>query len=77
MSGPYLFNIFLNDLEQNLMVFNLFKYADDPNIVAPVWKNYDSSAVLVNDFLKWSENNQMLCNPSKCRELTFRKKKTR
>ena len=77
VSGPYLFNIFLNDLEQNLMVFNLFKYADDPNIVAPVWKNYDSSAVLVNDFLKWSENNQMLCNPSKCRELTFRKKKTR
>ena len=55
------------------MVFNLFNYADDSNIVAPVWKNYDSSADLVNDFLKWPENNQILCNPSKCKELTFRK----
>ena len=53
VSGPYLFNIFLNDLEIELNgVQSLFKYADDSNIVAPVWKNYDSSAGLVNDFLK-------------------------
>ena len=41
---------------------------DDSNIVAPVFKNYDSSADLVNDFLKWSENSQMLCNPSTFKE---------
>ena len=58
MTGPYLFNIFLNDLETELNGFqSLFKYTDDSNIVAPLWKNYDSSSDLVNDFLKWSENN--------------------
>ena len=65
-----LFNVFLNDLE----VFTndtpvLFKYADDSTIVAPVWK--DS-----NQFLSLSINNQILCNPSKCKELIFRKKKS-
>ena len=74
MGGSYFFNIFLNDLETELNgIQSLFNYADDSNIVAPVWKNYDSSADLVNDFLKWPENNQILCNPSKCKELTFRK----
>ena len=74
VGGSYFFNIFLNDLETELNgIQSLFNYADDSNIVAPVWKNYDSSADLVNDFLKWPENNQILCNPSKCKELTFRK----
>ena len=47
----------------------LFKYADDSTLVAPVWKDSDTSADLVNQFLSWSINNQMLCNPSKCKEL--------
>ena len=52
VSGPYLFTIFLNDyLEtEHNEIQSLFKCADDSNIVAPVWKNYDSSADLVNDF---------------------------
>ena len=54
----------------------LFKYADDSTIVAPVWKDSDTSADLVNQFLSWSINNQMLCNPSKCKELIFRKKES-
>ena len=49
----------------------LFKYADDSTIVASVWKGLDTSADLVNQFLSWSINNQMLCNPSKCKELIF------
>ena len=53
----------------------LFKYADDSTIVAPVWKDSDTSADLVNQFLSWSIN-QMLCNPGKCKELTFRKKES-
>ena len=74
---PYLFNVFLNDLE---VFMNdtpvLFKYADDSTIVTPVWKNSDTSADLVNQFLSWSINNQMLCNPSKCKELIVRKKES-
>ena len=51
----------------------LFKYADDSTIVAPVWKGSDTSADRVNRFINGSINNQMLCNPSKCKELIFRK----
>ena len=52
----------------------LFKYADDSTIVVPVWNDSDVSADLVNQFLSWNINNQMLCNPSECKELIFRKK---
>ena len=39
----------------------VFKNADDSTIVSPVWKDSDMSADLVNQFLSWSINNQMLC----------------
>ena len=39
----------------------LFKYADDSTIVAPACKDPYTSADLVNQFLSWSINNQMLC----------------
>ena len=54
----------------------LFKYADGSTIVAPVWKDSYTSADLVNQFLSWSINNQMLCNSSKCKELIFKKKES-
>jgi hypothetical protein len=41
VSGPHLFNIFLNDLEIQLVTtYDLFKYADDANIISPVWKEH-------------------------------------
>ena len=48
VSGPYLFNVFLNDLN----IFHndvpaLFKYADDLTIIAPVSSNSDLSHRLV------------------------------
>ena len=40
VSGPYLFNVFLNDLKIQLEgVDILFKYVDDTNIVIPLWKD--------------------------------------
>ena len=75
VSGPYLFNIFLNDL--NIDLDNqavLFKYADDSTIIAPVWKVQDCSSNLVSQFLAWTERNSMSCNPVKCKELTFYRK---
>ena len=75
VSGPYLFNIFINDLEIYLDTLPvLFKYADDSNIIAPVWKDRDMSEALVTQFLDWTERNRMLCNPSKCKEITVLKK---
>ena len=71
----YLFNVFLNDLEVFMNVTPvLLKYADDSTIAAPVWNDSDTSAEMVDQFLSWSINNQMLCNPSKCKELILRKK---
>ena len=76
VSGPYLFSIYLNDLEISIgEESSCFKYADDCTIVIPVFKkNNDSAAGLVNTFLEWSCSNLMKCNPSKCKELVFRKK---
>ena len=75
VSGPYLFNIFLNDLE---IFFNgcpvLFKYADDSTILSPITRNRDPSADLVGQFLTWCKDNKMVCNPCKCKELVVRKK---
>ena len=75
--SPCLFHVFLNDLEVFMNDTHvLFKYADDFTIVAPVWKDSNTSADLVNQFLIWSIDDQMLCNPSKCKELIFRKKES-
>ena len=75
VSGPYLFNIFLNDLEIFLNGCPvLFKYADDSTIVSPITKNLDPSADLVGQFLTWCKDNKMVCNPYKCKELVVRKK---
>ena len=76
VSGPYLFNIFLNDLEVDIDGENaLFKYADDSNIIVPVWSDGpDTSTDTVGQFLSWSDDNFMTCNPGKCKELINRKK---
>ena len=76
VSGPYLFNVFLNDLEIKLSSTHaLFKYADDSTIVAPLWKGgSDTSSDLVEAFLTWANCNSMSCNPNKCKELVIKKK---
>ena len=75
VSGPYLFSIFINDLE--ISIDNhpaLFKYADDSTLIVPVWSNGHCRTDLVDQLLTWSKENSMICNPSKCKEIIFRKK---
>ena len=75
VNGPYLFNISIHDL--NITLGNhdaLFKCADDSTIIAPVWKKVDYSDQLVSQFLDWTNTNGMSCNPSKCKELTIKKR---
>ena len=75
VSRPYLFNVFINDLEINLEGRPaLFKYADDSTIIVPFWGNGQCRTDLVDQFLSWSSRNRMTCNPIKCKEIIFRKK---
>ena len=75
VSGPYLFIVFLNDLDVTFnSQFCIVKYADDSTIVSPVYNNCDMSSDLVNQFLGWTNDNAMSCNPSKCKELVIGKK---
>ena len=75
VSGPYLFSIFINDLE--ISIDNhpaLSKYADDSTLIAPIWSTGHCRTDLVVQFLTWSKENSMMCNPSKCKKLIFCKK---
>ena len=75
VSGPYLFNVFLNDLNSFPNdVPALFECADDSTVIAPGSSNSDPSDRLVELFLNWSRKNNLICNPSKCKELVVRKK---
>ena len=75
VSGPYLFIIFLNDLDVQFSNQScIFKYADDSTLLSPVYNSCDLSADIVNQFLNWTKNNAMSCNPDKCKELVICKK---
>ena len=77
MSGPYLFNVFLNNLEIGQgSTPALFKYADDSAIVAPpAWKGgRDTSSGPVEEFKTWANCNSIKCNPNKCKELFIKKR---
>ena len=75
VSGPYLFNIFLNDPEIKLGNETLgFKYAGDCTIIAPVYHDIDHSTDLINQFVRWAGQNRMNSNPTKCKELIMYKR---
>ena len=77
ISGLYLFNLFLNDLDvtQYCKDSDLTKYADDTSILVTVCKNSeDESQKALNAFLEWTEVNGMSCNTNKCKELCMTKK---
>jgi hypothetical protein len=75
VSGPHLFNLFVNDLtieEENKTALD--KYADDATLQVVVLKNsQDDSLTYLNQFMNWTEENDMSCNTSKCKELVLNK----
>ena len=77
VSGPYLFNLFLNDLDvtQYCQASDLTNYADDFSIFVTVRKNsVDETQKAWNAFLEWTEANGMSCNTTKYKELCMAKK---
>ena len=74
VSGPHLFNVFLNDLNFHEQKVVLDKYADDSTIQVAVRKSStDESHIFLDQFMRWTERNQMTYNSSKCKELVLRK----
>ena len=70
VSGPYLFNLFINDLDLvNCPDASFGKYANDTTMQVIVNKarSYCASDV-ISQYLGWSGTNCMLCNLSKCKE---------
>ena len=69
VSGPYLFNVFLNDLElSDEENTPLTKYADDSTILAIITKRLsDRSEIALSTFMEWSQLNCMPCNIGNCK----------
>ena len=76
VSGPYLFNLFLNDLNvtQYCQASDLTNYADDTSIFVTVRKNsVDETQKALNASLEWTEVNGMSCNTTKYKQLCMAK----
>jgi len=59
VSGPYLFNLFINDLDinENELTF-MIKFADDTTLLVKVCKaKADLSDDVIIHFFKWSRDN--------------------
>ena len=77
VSGPHLFNLFINDLAiRDNDLTSIVKYADGTTLLVKVCKNEIdlSSQEVVNQFFSWTQGNAMACNPKKCNELILCKK---
>ena len=70
VSGPYLFSIFINDLE--ISIYIITQPCLNTRTTLHTWSNGHCRTDLVDQFLIWSKDNRMICNPSKCKELIFR-----
>ena len=76
VSGPHLFNIFINNLAiRDNPCTSVVEYADDTTLLRAVMNSsLDYSIGMVEQYMNWSKNNCMPCNVEKCKELIFRKK---
>ncbi|XP_026742370.1 uncharacterized protein LOC113504314 [Trichoplusia ni] len=71
--GPLLFLIMINDLPQVLVHARCLLYADDLKLYLEIKSERDSFALQqdIDAIYKWSVDNEMEFNPSKCFAMTF------
>ena len=76
VSGPYLFNTFVNELElEDHEDTSSTKYADDSTILSIISKGLpDKSNIALSTFMDRAVRNSMPCNAEKCKELILKKK---
>ena len=63
MSGPHIFNLFLDDLENDTKLddVSMVKYADDSTIPVTVNESLDNSERALTQVMDWTNNNRMKC----------------
>ena len=78
MSSPYLFNVFLDNLEiKQGSTPAVFKYVDDSAIDAPARKGgRDTSSGSVEEFMTWANCNSIKCNPTSVKNFSSKRKGT-
>ena len=76
MSGPHLFNLFINDFEMhNCPNRSFIKFADDSSLLVPILMNIrDETPKAIEQFKDWSNANSMPGNADKSKELLLVKK---
>nr|CAH7718732.1 unnamed protein product [Callosobruchus chinensis] len=74
--GPLLFILFIDDIAESVNCDRLL-FADDLKIFATVSSREDCDALQqeIQSIEKWCRNNQLFLNPSKCKILSFTRKK--
>lgn len=75
--GPLLFLIFFNDSDDGLELVSPYNFADDKKIAAIVAKPGDTITLqnAITKFAEWCENNYLEMNISKCKIMTFTRKR--
>ena len=71
--GPYLFNIFINDLRQEIRFSQPLFFADDLKLFAVVNSFEDTVKIQddLNRVCEWYNKNMMVLNIKKCKIITF------
>ena len=77
--SPFLFTLHTTDLQYNSESCHLQKFSDDSAVVGCISGGDEGEyRTLVDNFVEWSEQNHLMLNVSKTREMVidFRRKKT-
>ncbi|XP_058485984.1 uncharacterized protein LOC131459865 [Solea solea] len=68
--SPVLFTLYTSDFQHNSELCHVQKFADDTAIVGCIKSgNEDEYRELIQDFVKWCDNNHLLLNTTKTREI--------
>ena len=70
--GPILFNIFINDIADNL-TSNYLLYADDMKVFRRIQSDVDMETLQedINELYKWCSKNKLKLNINKCTSMSF------
>ncbi|CAK1592771.1 unnamed protein product [Parnassius mnemosyne] len=74
--GPWLFNVFINDLDQQIRNSKVLLFADDLKIARVINCSNDSQFLQddIDGLVNWCSINNVQLNPTKCYQISFTRK---